>query len=252
MKSLSENEDSAYLYQDKGKKDKQMSHKSSEILDSVSIDCVIFGFEGNELQILLIKRNIEPQKGMWALPGGFIKKEEDLRNAAHRILEEMTGAKNIYMDQVHTFGDVDRYPLRRVITITYYALVKPGNYELNPGPDATEAKWFPLSELPPLPFDHKKIFQHSLEQLQLKVRREPVGFELLPKKFSLTELQTLYEAILNTELDKRNFRKKLLKMNVLVNLNEKQKGVAHRAATLYKFDHASYQSMQKKGVNFDL
>lgn len=189
---------------------------------------------------------------MWALPGGFIRVKENLDDAAKRILGDMTGAKNIYMEQVHTFGDVDRYPIRRVITVTYYALVKPGNYELKPGADASEARWFSIKDMPQLPFDHKKIFTHSLEQLQLKVRREPAGFELLPKKFSLTELQTLYEAILRGELDKRNFRKKLLKMNLLVNLNEKQKGVAHRAATLYKFDPKIYEGMKKKGFSFDL
>lgn len=113
---------------------------------------------------------------MWALPGGFIQVRENLDDAAKRILGEMTGAKNVYMEQVHTFGDVDRYPIRRVITITYYALVKPGNYELKPGPDASEAKWFSIKDMPKLPFDHKKIFTHSLEQLQLKVRREPAGF----------------------------------------------------------------------------
>jgi 8-oxo-dGTP diphosphatase len=222
------------------------------IIESVSIDCNIFGFEGNELQILLIKRNTEPSKSMWALPGGFIQTKENLKDAAKRILEEMTGAKNIYMEQVYTFGDVNRYPLRRVITITYYALVKPGNYELNPGPDASEAKWFSIKEIPSLPFDHKKIFTYSLEHLQLKVQREPIGFELLPKKFSLTELQMLYEAILDKQLDKRNFRKKFLKMGLLVKLSEKQKGVAHRAATLYKFDPNIYEAMKKKGFNFDI
>lgn len=229
-----------------------MSNVSEEFIASISVDCVILGFGDSGLEVLLIKRNTEPNKGEWALPGGFIKRDENLRDSAKRVLEEMTGAKDIYLEQVHTFGTVDRYPLRRVITISYYALVKPGNYDLNPGPDAEEAKWFPISEMPNLVFDHHRIYEFSLNQLRRKIRLSPVGFELLPKKFSLTELQTLYEAILGKELDKRNFRKKLLKMNLLVDLKEKQKGVAHRAASLYKFDPEIYDKMKEQGFNFDM
>lgn len=229
-----------------------MSQDINNIIESISIDCVIFGFDGNDLQLLLIKRNLEPSKGMWALPGGFILSDENLKDAAQRILEEMTAANNIYMEQVFTFGDVDRYPLRRVITVTYYALVKPGNYQLNPGPDASEVAWFSVNEMPELPFDHHKIYSYALDKLRQKIHHEPIGFNLLPKKFSLTELQVMYEAILGQSLDKRNFRKKLLKMKILVNLKEKQKGVAHRAAELYKFDPEMYEAMKLKGFSFDI
>lgn len=229
-----------------------MSKKINGILESISIDCVIFGFDGQGLKILLIKRKNQPSQGMWALPGGFIKTNENLDDSAHRILKELTGAKNIYMEQVHTFGEVNRYPLRRVITITYYALVKPGHYELNAGSDADQVDWFPVDKIPKLPFDHKNIFKHSLEKLRSKVRSKPIGFELLPKKFSLTDLQNLYEVILGEELDKRNFRKKILKMKILVDLKEKQKGVAHRAASLYQFDQKNYAIMKEKGIVFDL
>jgi 8-oxo-dGTP diphosphatase len=223
-------------------------------IDNLSIDCVIFGFEEGELKVLLIERNTEPQRGMMALPGGFIRLDEELDNASHRILKEMTGLDNVFMEQVQTFGAVDRYPLRRVITIVYYALVKIDEYMLSPKPDgdAKEAKWVKVKDLPPLPFDHKLIFDSSLEKLQERVRNAPIGFNLLPEKFSISELQLLYEGVLQTEFDKRNFRKKLAKMNLLVDLNEKQQNVAHRAAKLYKFDEDVYESLRKKGFHFDL
>jgi 8-oxo-dGTP diphosphatase len=223
-----------------------------DILESISIDCVIFGFDEQGLKILLIRRKYEPCEGAWALPGGFIKKDENLDDAAQRILKDLTGAHDIYMEQVHTFGAVDRYPLRRVITISHYALVKPEHFSLLAGADADRVEWFPVKEMPELPFDHRNIFESALQKLRSKVRTQPVGFELLPKKFSLTELQSLYEAILGEELDKRNFRKKILKMQLLQDLNEKQQSVAHRAATLYQFDSKNYALMQEKGVVFDL
>jgi 8-oxo-dGTP diphosphatase len=229
-----------------------MSKTSSGILESISIDCVIFGFNGQGLKILLIKRKYQPSKAMWALPGGFIKINENLDDAAHRILTELTGAKNIYMEQVHTFGNVKRYPLRRVITITYYALVKPGQYDLKAGSEADKVDWFPIDDMPKLPFDHRSIFDYSLKKLRSKVRSKPIGFELLPKKFTLTDLQSLYEVVLGENLDKRNFRKKILKMKILVALKEKQKDVAHRAAFFYEFDQKNYEIMKEKGVVFDL
>ena len=229
-----------------------MSEKLGKLLESISIDCVIFGFNGQGLEILLIKRKNKPSEGMWALPGGFINSNENLDDAAHRTLTELTGAKDIYMEQVHTFGAVNRYPLRRVITITYYALVKPGQYTLKAGSNASKVEWFSIKEMPELPFDHQNIFDHALKKLRILVRSKPIGFELLPKKFSLTDLQSLYEVVLGEGLDKRNFRKKILKMNILVDLQEKQKDVAHRAAFLYEFDQKNYDMMKEKGVVFDL
>lgn len=229
-----------------------MSEVVNNILESISIDCVIFGFDGTGLKILLIRRKYQPSEGAWALPGGFIKKDENLDDAAQRILKDMTGAHDIYMEQVHTFGAVNRYPLRRVITISYYALVKPEHFSLIAGADADRVEWFSVKEMPEMPFDHFEIFNRAHKKLRSKVRNQPVGFELLPKKFSLTELQSLYEAILGVELDKRNFRKKILKMKLLVDLKEKQQYVAHRAATLYQFDSKNYATMQEKGFIFDL
>lgn len=227
---------------------------SIQKIENLSIDCVIFGFEGEDLKVLLIERNRDPQKGMMALPGGFIAMDEELDDASQRILEELTGVQKLYMDQVKTFGAVNRYPLRRVLTIVYYALIKIDDYKLAPSPDgeAKEAKWISVNDIPDLPFDHRQIFNEAFDKLKARVRVEPLGFNLLPKKFSITELQKLYEAILETEFDKRNFRKKLAKMNLLIDLNEKQKNVSHRAAKLYKFDSSVYEKLKKKGFNFDL
>lgn len=229
-----------------------MSHQTENIIQNLSIDCVVFGFENSRLEVLLIKRKLEPEKDKWALPGGFILKDESLDDAAVRILEETSSVKNIYLEQIHTFGDVNRYPLRRVITIGYYALIDPDKHSLKPGIDTTDVKWFPVNDLPEVPFDHNEIIDAALEKLRKQVRTEPVGFELLPKKFTLTQLQILYESILGTQLDKRNFRKKILGLKILIALDEYQKSVAHRAARLYKFDTRRYKKLSKKGYNFEI
>lgn len=231
-----------------------MSHHSSKKIDPLSIDCVVFGFEADshELKILLIKRAIEPSHGAWALPGGFILFTEGIDEASKRILMEMTGIENLYLKQLRAFGEVDRYPGKRVITFSYYALVKPGNYALNPGEDASDARWSLLSELPKLAFDHKKILDEAISTLRKEVRNRPIGFELLPEKFTLLQLQKLYEAILGIELDKSNFRRKILRMNLLVKLEEWESNVAHRAARLFKFDKDRYDNLQNKGLIFDI
>ncbi|MBX9852530.1 MAG: NUDIX hydrolase [Cytophagaceae bacterium] len=223
-----------------------------ENLDSISIDCVIFGFDETGLKILLIKRAGEPQKGKWALPGGFVQTNEDLDSSAKRILKELTGLSNIYLDQLYTFGEVDRYPLRRVISIAYYALVKIRDYNLKASANAKEAIWHPIDQAPKLVFDHNKILNNGIEKLRNNVRFHPIGFELLPKKFTLSQLQQLYEAILDKALDKRNFRKKILSMDLLINLNESQQGVAHRAAKLYQFDKNKYKELKARGFNFEI
>lgn len=229
-----------------------MSHQLGKVIDNLSIDCVIFGFENGGMEVLLVRRAIEPGKGEWALPGGFVLKQEDLDKAAERILGETSGIENIFMEQLFVFGDVDRYPDRRVITIGYYALVSPDKYLLHPGIDTSEVRWYPLSKIPKLPFDHEHIIKEALHKLRTKVRYQPVGFELLPEKFTLPKLQTLYECILGIKLDKRNFRKKLLKMNLLIKLEEKEKDNIRRAAHLYKFDKKTYRKLVKKGFNFEL
>jgi len=225
---------------------------SEELIDNLSIDCVVFGFDNSELKTLFIKRNTDPCKGMMSLPGGFVGINEDLDAAPARRLKDLTGIENLFMRQFHTFGELNRYPVHRVITIAYYALVKISDYNLFVGEDAQECCWISVKEVPELPFDHRIIFNAAFDKLQEQVRIEPIGFNLLPEMFTITELQNLYEAILDTKFDKRNFRKKLAKMNLLVDTKKKQINVSHRAANLYKFDEKTYQKLIKKGFVFDL
>lgn len=221
--------------------------------DSVfSIDCVIFGFDEGELKILLIERNEDPFKDWWALPGYLVEQGESLDNAAERILYELTGLRGIYMDQFYTFGDVDRHPQGRVITVAYYAMIRlNGSKELKPVTNyARKAIWIPINDLPKLAFDHGKIFTRGFEKIRNKISYQPIAFELLPEKFTLTQLQHLYEVILNKKLDKRNFRKKMLNYGILRELDEKQKGVSYRAAKLYKFDRRKYARLFQKELTF--
>jgi 8-oxo-dGTP diphosphatase len=218
-----------------------------------SVDSVIFGFDEYDLKVLLIKRGAPPYKGKWALPGDLVYPNENLDAAVNRVLEELTGLKNVYQEQVGAFGEVNRHPLGRVITVAYYSLVKVQDYNLHASSFAKQAEWHSVSEVNDLAFDHDDILIACFNRLKKKVRSEPVGFELLPRKFSLTELQHLYEAILETKLDKRNFRKKILAMNVLIDLDELQEGVAHRPAKLFKFDEARYHKLVNMGeVNFEI
>ncbi|MES2733654.1 MAG: NUDIX domain-containing protein [Bacteroidota bacterium] len=231
------------------------THPSSStlnIIPSVSVDCIIFGLEEGRLKVLLVKRDIEPSRGLWALMGGFVLEQEDLDMSAKRVLEDSTGLKDIYMEQLYTFGDVKRFPLHRVISTAYCALINLTRDNLKSGSDACDVAWLDMAELPELVFDHKQMLDRALAYLRNKVRLEPIGFELLPPKFTLTQLQNLYEAILNTKLDTRNFRKKLLHMNMLVKLDEKQQDVAHRAAHLYKFDKEIYNQLKEAGFTFEL
>lgn len=217
---------------------------------ALTVDCVVFGFDGGDLQVLLIRRALEPFKDRWALPGGFVHLDETLDEAARRELEEETGLREVFLEQLHTFGTVDRDPRERVVSVAYYALVKPS--AATAATDAAEADWFPVASVPPLAFDHAKILAAALERLRDKLRREPVGFELLPAKFTLGQLQRLYEAVLGTALDKRNFRKKVLGYDLLVPLKETHQEGAHRPAQLFRFDPAKYRRLKKKGFLFEL
>ena len=219
---------------------------------SVAVDCVVFGIDDGALKVLLIERGADPFRGTWALPGGFVLEGESLEQAARRELLEETGVDELYLEQLYTFGEPKRDPRGRVIAVAYYALVKLRNYRTNPSTDARQATWFKVSELPPLAFDHAGIVDCARERLRGKVRYQPIGFELLPDKFTLTELQKLYETILERELDKRNFRKKILSMDLLEDTGEIQKGVAHRAARLYAFDRRKYEKLTKRGFHFEL
>ena len=222
------------------------------IIDALSIDCLIFGFKKGELDILLVQHGEGISKGKWALPGGWIKHNESVDDAASRLLHDLTGVSQIYLEQLHVFGDVHRYPTKRVITIGYFALVKPENYKLRPGFTASDAKWFRLSEVPNMPYDHNRILDSGVKYLKHKVRHEPIGFNLLTRKFTLHQLQEMYEAVLEKKLDKPNFRRKLMKMNLLYPCKEKQKDVSHRAAKLYRFDKKIYDRLKEKGFTFEL
>jgi 8-oxo-dGTP diphosphatase len=219
---------------------------------ALTVDCVVFGLDEGELEVLLIRRGIPPFEHRWALPGGFVRLDETLEAAARRELEEETGLSKVFLEQLFTFDGVDRDPRERVITVAHYALVKLSDHKVRAATDAADAAWFAISDLPELAFDHAQIFEVALERLRGKVRYQPLGFELLPKKFTLTELQRMYETILDRALDKRNFRKKILGMELLVELDEVQKDVAHRAARLYKFDDRRYRKLVKQGFSFEI
>lgn len=219
---------------------------------ALTVDCVVFGFTGDSLQVLLIRRGIAPFSGSWALPGGFVHMEETLDQAARRELEEETHLQNVFLEQLYTFGTPARDPRGRVISVAYYALVRPDQHPATGDSDAAEAAWYPLEKLPPLAFDHAQILSTALDRLRGKIRYQPVGFELLPKKFTLGQLQALYEAILGRAIDKRNFRKKLLAFDFLVPTGEFTTGTAHRPARLHRFDHRKYQALARKGFLFEL
>ncbi|MCS7017905.1 MAG: NUDIX domain-containing protein [Cytophagales bacterium] len=219
---------------------------------ALTVDCVIFGLGENSLKVLLIERAEEPFKGMWALPGGFVDINESIDEAARRELEEETGIQGMFMEQLYTFGDIHRDPRGRVVSVAYYALVNLSEYRVQPGSDARRAEWHDVNHIPSLAFDHALIFQTALKRLKGKVRYQPVGFELLPEKFALSQLQRVYELILNKELDKRNFRKKILGMGLLIELPERQKGVSHRAAKLYAFDKEKYRQLEAEGFMFEI
>lgn len=225
---------------------------TKDSIDALSIDCLIFGFRNSELDILLIKHGEGISKGRWALPGGWIRYNESVDQAASRLLTSLTGVSNIYLEQLRVFGEVKRYPGKRVITITFYALINADNYALHPGFTASDAKWCKIHEVPRLPYDHNKILNYGFQYLKNKVRHEPLGFNLLPKKFTLHQIQKLYEAILETVLDKPNFRRKLLNMNLLVPCDEKQSHVSHRAANFYRFDKKIYKKLKESGFTFEL
>jgi 8-oxo-dGTP diphosphatase len=218
----------------------------------LTVDCVVFGLDDQELKVMLIQRGLPPFEGKWALPGGFVRVEETLNEAARRELEEETGLRKIFLEQIYTFSEVDRDPRERVVSVAYYALVNLRDHPVHAATDARDAAWFGVHDVPSLAFDHAEILRVALERLRGKLRYQPVGFELLPKKFTLSELQHLYELVLERTLDKRNFRKRVLAMDLLEETDEVQQDVAHRAARLYRFDERKYRRLVKTGFNFEL
>lgn len=220
------------------------------VIKALSIDNLIFGLDHDQLKILLIKRTDSVHKDKWALPGGWIRYDENLHDAASRLLEELTGAKQIYLEQLKAFGRIDRFPNERVVTIAYYALVSAEDFPMVE--DHSKARWFSVNDQPELIYDHAEILAHGINFLRHQVCHQPIGFNLLPEKFTLLQLQALYEAILNVKLDKPNFRRKIMKMNLLSPCNEKQQGVPHRAANLYRFDNEAYKHLSETGFSFGI
>jgi ADP-ribose pyrophosphatase YjhB (NUDIX family) len=215
----------------------------------VALDCIIFGFNQKDLNILLIKRGFEPEKGKWSLMGGFLRADESLNQAAERILEELTGLTGVYMEQLYAYGAVGRDPVTRTISVAYYALIKTDHYDPSLG-GSYHAQWFPVSAVPPLILDHEQMVQRALNQLQEKSRTQPVGFELLPEKFTMPQLKNLYEAINDREYDPRNFSKKIATMEWIVKLDEKDKATSRKGAYYFRFDKDRYRKLLSEGVDF--
>ncbi|MEO5893581.1 MAG: NUDIX domain-containing protein [Ferruginibacter sp.] len=228
----------------------------NELLDyprpSVTIDCVVFGYDCHSISLLLINRKEEPFENMWTLPGGFLYLEETPEEGARRILKNKTGLHNLYLEQLYTFGEVTRDPRGRVLSIAYYALVDPRRFELLAGIAANDVKWFETTKLPKTGFDHKDIIKLALNRLKAKVTYQPIGFELLDKRFTLTELQFLYECILLRPIDKRNFRKRLLESKLIKSTGEKRTGLKNRAPELFEFDEQQYRKLVKEGFQFKI
>jgi 8-oxo-dGTP diphosphatase len=201
------------------------------------------------LHVLLIRRGIAPYEGQYAIPGGFIHENESLQDAALRELYEESGVRDVFLEQLYTFGDPGRDPRGRVITVAYYALIASGQRPLAAGTDAAEARWFSMDELPELAFDHRRILDYAMERLRNKLEYTTVGFQLLPKKFTLSELQTVYEAILGRRLDKRNFRRKVTLLRILKPLREWQQ-TGRKPARLYRFTAARFEKLKDKGILF--
>ena len=215
----------------------------------VTVDIVIFTIGAETLQVLLVKRGIPPFAGRWAIPGGFVLEDESLDDAALRELGEETGVGDVYLEQLYTFGDPGRDPRGRVVTVAYYALISADRAPPVAGTDAAEARWWPVAELPALAFDHQRILDYAIERLRNKLEYTTVGFQLLPERFTLSELQGVYEAILGRRLDKRNFRRKLALLKILAPTREYRGGVG-KPARLYRFAAARFEKLKDKGILF--
>jgi ADP-ribose pyrophosphatase YjhB (NUDIX family) len=219
----------------------------------VAVDCIIFGYDilEKEIKLLLVKRSFDPDKGRWSLAGGFIKEEESLNEAACRILRNLTGLESVYLKQSYSYGDVRRDPGARVISTAYFALIAIRGIDLKLT-EQNGAHWRTLARVPDLIFDHAAMVKKALSDLQNQIKIKPIGFELLPEKFTLVQLQDLYEAIYQRKVDKRNFRKKILSMGILEKLEEKEKETSKKGAYYYRFNKETYQKLKQNGFYFNL
>lgn len=217
---------------------------------ALSVDCVIFGFEKNKLKVLLIRSDLKHYEGKWSLLGDLVGLDEDIDSAAYRILKERTGMNDVYLEQIQTFGNINRHPAGRVVTVAYCSLINIQHHELQILDN--ELHWYDVTNVSDLAFDHKQIFDTCYRWLQKRILEHPLGLSLLPSKFSLRELQMMYESILNIKMDRRNFRKKFFAMNFLIDINEIEKDVPHRPGKLYKFDYKKYEQNKMKwsGIDF--
>jgi 8-oxo-dGTP diphosphatase len=217
---------------------------------AVTVDCIVFAYTPNSLQVLLIKRGVAPFKGKWALPGGFVKINETLEEAAKRELKEETGLEDVYMEQLFTFGEVDRDPRERVISVGYFALINLNKgEEIQGGTDADEAKWFDVNHLPALAFDHNQILKTAINRLRAKITYQPIVFELLPQKFIFSDLENIYETILQVKLNRRNFRTKILATGLVKELDEYMTNVPFRPPRLFQFERKKYLKTKSKEIN---
>jgi hypothetical protein len=219
----------------------------------VAVDAIIFGFNENEfdLKLLLLKRNFEPEKGNWSLMGGFVAPDESLDQSAQNIVSRLTGLDNVYMEQLFAFGDVGRDSGGRIVSVAYFSLLKINDHD-SELVKKHGASWVSVNELPEMIFDHYEMVDKALRKLRIRARTQPIGFELLPKKFTIPQLQRLYEAIYQVPFDKRNFRRKLLAMGLLEKLNEKEKETSKKGAFYYQFNKIKYEELLERGFNFDL
>ncbi len=218
----------------------------------LTVDAVVFGYEEGKISVLLIKRKYEPFKDKWAIPGGFVLNDESLEEAVQRELQEETGVKINYLEQLYTFGNPSRDPRGRVVSIAYFGLVRPNTFKISASTDAAEVAWFNIDELPKLSFDHKEILEIAISRLQGKITYEPLGFELLDKKFPFSDLEKLYMTLLGRGIDRRNFRKKIIGLNVLDELNEKTSKGSGRPANLFQFNQKRYFQLKREGIIFEI
>lgn len=219
----------------------------------VAVDSIIFGFNENEhdLKLLLLKRKFMPEQGKWSLMGGFVSEDENLDDAAKRIVKQLTGLDNVYMEQLYTFGDIHRDLGGRIVSVAYFSLIKINDHD-SELVEKHGAVWIPLPQLPDLIFDHKEMVEKALRKIRIRARTQPIGFELLPEKFTIPQIQRLYEAIYRIPFDKRNFRRKLLAMNLLEKQEEKEKTTSRKGAFYYCFNQKKYKELIEIGFNFDL